>query len=513
MVVMALVALAAWDALSLDLRDTEVLGPLPLARGRVVLAQLTALVVFASTFAVALNAIPALAAPLLRVQKLPVDAVGLLRLVVAHGTATIGAGLLGFAFVFAVREGLRAVLGATRFQRVSALVQGSLVVLLATAFLLLPVSSARVARAWGAATPALAPPPLWFVGLHERISGDVLAGLPATGLPSHAERRQVLSNHEADMIGLYRQRQPMLARVSAVALPALGIVIAVAAAACAWNNRRLPVPAVPWARRGGRARRAFERAASRLAGADPLVRAGFFFSVQAMTRSVPHRVSLATTVGVALAIAVISLHGLALAAPADGAQPPSRVFAVQALVLVVLAAGFRHATRVPAELAASATFALSGAVDARPIVAGVRRAAMVVLGMPALVLLLPVHVALMGPRLAMLHAVFGALLLLLLLELLFFRAPGLPFVSIHEPNGPTLMVGPVYVLIVLNLVAVVAAMERVALAHGAGTVGLLVTAAAGWIALGRANAHGPARTLLAADLPSAGAVQRLGLGE
>ena len=34
--VMALVAVAVWDALALDSRDTEILGPLPLARGVIV---------------------------------------------------------------------------------------------------------------------------------------------------------------------------------------------------------------------------------------------------------------------------------------------------------------------------------------------------------------------------------------------------------------------------------------------------------------------------------------------
>ena len=51
MTVMALVAVSVWDALALDSRDTEILGPLPLARGVIVRAKVSALLLFAAGFA------------------------------------------------------------------------------------------------------------------------------------------------------------------------------------------------------------------------------------------------------------------------------------------------------------------------------------------------------------------------------------------------------------------------------------------------------------------------------
>jgi hypothetical protein len=48
MTVMALVAVSVWDALSLDHRDTEILGPLPVPRGVIRRAKISALLVLCS---------------------------------------------------------------------------------------------------------------------------------------------------------------------------------------------------------------------------------------------------------------------------------------------------------------------------------------------------------------------------------------------------------------------------------------------------------------------------------
>ena len=48
MTVMALVAVSVWDAMALDSRDTQILGPLPMARGVILRAKVAALIMFAS---------------------------------------------------------------------------------------------------------------------------------------------------------------------------------------------------------------------------------------------------------------------------------------------------------------------------------------------------------------------------------------------------------------------------------------------------------------------------------
>ena len=60
MLVMALAAVAEWDALVLDARDTAVLGPLPIPRAVIVRAKFAATALFASAVVLAWNLFPTL---------------------------------------------------------------------------------------------------------------------------------------------------------------------------------------------------------------------------------------------------------------------------------------------------------------------------------------------------------------------------------------------------------------------------------------------------------------------
>ena len=66
--VMALIAVAEWDALALDARDTAVLGPLPIPGTAIARAKFVAVALFVVGFDVALILAPAV----LRVAALPV---------------------------------------------------------------------------------------------------------------------------------------------------------------------------------------------------------------------------------------------------------------------------------------------------------------------------------------------------------------------------------------------------------------------------------------------------------
>src|SRR5204862_8138869 len=113
-------------------------------------------------------------------STLPVGFKGSLTLTAGHAVATLAAGAFGFLAVFALREGLSAVLGYTRFRAISAALQAVLVVVLMSALLLLIGSSRDVARTWLArgGVAALTLPSLWFVGLHETLAGSVIDSMP-----------------------------------------------------------------------------------------------------------------------------------------------------------------------------------------------------------------------------------------------------------------------------------------------------------------------------------------------
>jgi hypothetical protein len=130
----------------------------------------------------------------------------------------------------------------------------------------------------------------------------------------------------------------------------------------------------------------------------------------------------------------------------------------------VLLAGFRHVTRLPADISANRLFRLAWVADSSRFLAGVRRGAFVGIVLPAIVLLLPPYLYLLGPRLALMHAISGSLLGAALISLMTFRTSQLPFVASYAPASDLNTVGPVVFIGGLIAVSTFTRIERFALA-------------------------------------------------
>lgn len=458
MIVLALAAVAAWDSLSLDGRDAAILGPLPLPRRTIVRAKLAAISMFSTGFALALNIAPSLLHPWLMIAKLRVGVIEAATLTVSHAAVTMAAGAFGFLTVFGLREILRAILGQTRFRRIAPLVQGSLVVCLSTVFLLLPGLSSGLAASWlapGSPSP-YAIPPLWFLGLHETLAGGAIDRLPRGGLPAGILRLE----HEATTV--YRTLQPLFRELAAIGVAAFVVTALVAVAAYAWNNRRLPAPDAIGRTRRGRLRYG-PTWVVRLVVRRPAAQAGFFFTLQCLSRSMPHRATMTAAIGVGLASAAVSLRDLGIRSDVDPSSMPLAPLAVQTLVMVAILTGFRHALRVPADLRASWTFHLSWRGHERAYLGGVKRAALMALVLPPLVALLPVHLFLFGSRAGLAHSSFGLLTALILLDVLLLGVRNLPFASSYVPSDNLKALAPIYVIGALLIAFALASAERLAL--------------------------------------------------
>ena len=420
MTIMALVAAVTWDALSLDARDTAILGTLPVSRWAIARAKAAAVVLFASAFAIALNLLPSLMYPaLLPGRTLPVGPGGFLLLILAHGFISALSGAFGFLAVLTFRELLRAMFGSRWSGRVSAMVRGALVVFLATVFLLLPVLASDVARL-RLSPPSAAPavmPPLWFLGLHETIAGGVLDGLPRENL------RAFFRQADTQATATYRGYAPLFRRLAGAAITASAVLLMIALAAYAWNSRR------PVVVRGTRHRRShsvvaarrcaptagssaagqgrvFLRAADALpqcaasplgddvGGVGPRDRRGDSARRGRAARADPAR-------GVRAADGVD--HHVRDRLPPWGApaRRPARQLALHHVVV-------RRRASLPVRREAGR----AGATDAADTL-----------------VLLPVHVVLLGPAVAAAHFACGLLIGILLLELLLLDLRRLPFVS------------------------------------------------------------------------------------
>ena len=422
MLVLALAAVVQWDALMLDAGDTAALGVLPIPRSTIVRTKFAATALFAAAVVVAWNFCPTLLRAAAMPAGLRVGILGSARLTLAHGVVAVAAGAFGFLAVLGLRETMFAIAGAARFAKISAALQAVLIVGLTTALLLLPGVSGLAGR-WRADpdVSARAVPSAWFVGLHEMLAGSVIDGVPRT------RPGRFLIRQELEATSLYRALWPLYREMAFSAIVALSLVAVLTIAVCLWNSRRLPTAphVIPSTHRV--LSRTWNWTIVHVVARTPIGQAGFFFTLQTLSRRVSHRVALATASALGLAMLVVASGG-SYAAVDDARSIPVAMLAAQSLLLGSILAGFRRATRLPSELRASSTFRLASPRNAVQFISGVKRAGWIAIVLPALCALSAWHIAVLGPRLAALHFGVGAALSALAIEIMFFRDRRLPFV-------------------------------------------------------------------------------------
>lgn len=507
MTVMALGALASWNALSLDARDIAILGPLPIERRTIVRAKLASVAIVGAGAAAVLNAVTSVLYPVLVVAKLPVGFVATGWLVLAHAFVALSAGVLGFLAVLAVRELLHAALGTARFLRVSVPVHASLTVAVIVALLLLPGVSSGVAERWLVEPSPLRwrIPPLWFLGLHEYLVGDIMARLP------HGELPRWVAGQEARLAAVYAGARPSFPGLAAAAVTAITVAASLALPAYWWNNRRLD-GAPPAARRTGRSW--FARITTGIVNAivarHPVARAGYWFACRSVMRSLPHRVSMAT----AAAVAIASTFILVPFVGADAATPRVLVLAPQLVALIAVVLGFRHAMGLPADLRANWVFHIAWAGDVRHYVSGVKRFGITGIILPTVLLLAPIYATLLGLERAGAHALLGLVLGAVLLQAAMLGIERLPLACAYAPDGTLKTRGPVYLFGGIIAIYWVGRLERAALQGPEPTAVFVAIAVAIYIVLAvvarrQADARNPGDVAPPPDVTT----QRLGLSD
>jgi hypothetical protein len=176
-VAVGIVSIFAWDLLFPDLLDLFVLSPLPVAGRRLFLARMVAGGLFLALFLLGANALGFFFFPALS------DAPGLARHLFAHLVAVMGSGLFAAAFFMSLQGIMVAVLGERLFRAISPFLQGFVMMMLVTMFLLFPVSSRFLEELTSLARYF---PPFWFLGMYEKLlagssSLPVFSGLAKTG--------------------------------------------------------------------------------------------------------------------------------------------------------------------------------------------------------------------------------------------------------------------------------------------------------------------------------------------
>lgn len=472
MIVSGLVAASQWDVLALDPRDAAILEPLPVQAGIIRRAKVSAIAILGAAVACALNAFPTFIFPWMLVFNFrQMSGFSLLGLMVTHAVVTVSAAAFGYLVIIALRETLVAVLGRRGFTVASPWVQGALIVVFGSALLLIPAAADRIAQR-GFDGWRLMAPPMWFVGVYEVAVGRVIADLPR----SEMRPRQAAS--DLTMTALYADRRPQFPALARRAVLATAAVFLVASLAYLWNARRLPslAPSPPPSSRHGWS------LGRRLANAwlvrDPASQAGFYFTLAAMWRNNSHRLTLACAAAAGFAMALVALTS---ANAQQGAGPSPRLLVMQPFLYGALLVGFRHVIRVPAELRANWGFQLAWRDRTEDFVAGVKRAAIVALVLPALAILLPLFTFVLGLQLALMHAALGLAGAIVLLEALMVTYDKVPFTCTYLPNENKALV-PIFAIAFMVGALSFARMQYAAL-QGEGALRAVVVLSAAFVIL------------------------------
>jgi hypothetical protein len=232
----------------------------------------------------------------------------------------------------------------------------------------------------------------------------------------------------------YRALRPNLEALARWAWFVVPLVVSLALLTFVWNNRRLPEQAAA-GRSDSSTRGVLLRIAQRFTRANPEAQAGFFFTLHALTRSGPHRMVVAISVAVALTLPSVLLI-LGSASVREPTLPlPLGLLAMQVTVHLVLIGGFRYAVVVPAELVANWSIRMAWPGDERRYLAGVKRAALLATVVVPSLVMFPLHAALFGAIVGLLHAFLGCLFAVATMDALFLGYRKVPFACTYLPLG------------------------------------------------------------------------------
>ena len=363
-----------WQSVFPSLRDYRALAALPIRSYQIFQAKFTALLIAATTAILVLNLLPSLLFPMVSGGRWAFSP-SLGARVLVHAAACI-AGCYFFFFAFVATQGVLLVLLNRRIlEKLTSAIQAVLVPamlgLVVLSFSIQPKVTARILE------PHLAAwlPPVWFLGLYQRMLGDP---------------------------------DPQMHALAAKALMGLilSVVLSVLTYAVSYHRHRamLAEGRAVSQRRNRRNVRILEWLFP-----DPRQLAVIAFTLKTLAGSSQHRMILTAYGGFGLAILLSGIAGLG--AVVGQAKLPAAIFVyAHVVMLAFLLVGLRHLFSIPTELRANWIFQLAEAGSRKEWLAALDRLVLFV-GITGLLIPFPLEYRLLGPRAIAEALLFGAVAL------------------------------------------------------------------------------------------------------
>jgi hypothetical protein len=402
MIVVGFIVVFEWDALFPDRRDYQILTPLPVSLFTLFAAKALAFALFLGLFLLDVNFFSTLLWPAVDTGN------AVLAILGAQFAAVMLGGLFAALAMAAVQGVLIAVLPATAFRRVSVWMQTALMGVLVMLLFLSPALSMLLGSLLRRHSPwVYAFPPYWFAGFYEQLRPAVksaallrLGNLALWGLAAAASLF-VLTY----LPGYRRQARKFI-------------------------EAPQPSPSGP-----ARWQQALARRIDRHILRHPVQVAVFHFINQTITRSMKHRLFLATYAGCGGALAVFSF------ASRDG------LLRLPLTLSFILISALRAAFNFPSELGANWAFQVSECRHLRDSLAAMRKWIVVCALAPLIALQAAMEFACFDRYTALFHLAFGAALSVLLLEIMFLGFRKVPFTCSYFPGKINLVfLAVIYIL-------------------------------------------------------------------
>ena len=398
MVITGVVVALKWEKTLPGRQDYANLAPLPLHMRTVFLANLAAIVLLASVFALDVNAVSSFLFPGVVLSEKGTFP-ELAKFIGVHAICVLLASAFMFFLCFAIMGALMSILPNRAFRKVSLFVRllliVSLIAMLCTSFAVLPaVQSLRThSDSW-----VLYMPPVWYLGLYQWMQGRF---------------------------------NPALAGAGKIGLGAAGAVLLLALFFSVLSYRRyfLRVPESSDALQTGRSWNLqwFTPLIDRILLRSPFERSCYHFGIRALLRSETHSILFGAFVGLGLVIASqMGLSATASRNPGD-TVPGVDILAAPLAIAYFLIVGLRFVFEVPAGVTSNWIYRLI--LDSRKRnTAAVARKIMLSFLVPGIIF--PVLLGYwwgFGPLVGAVHAIYIFSLSVLLMEIVLLRFRKIPF--------------------------------------------------------------------------------------
>jgi hypothetical protein len=462
-VVIGVVGAYTWDALGFDRRDAMVIGPLPTSSATVVGAKLAAM---GALLGIAMAGIDLMGAvPFAMIASSHKPPLAFLQHLAAHVAATT----MAVAFVFSVLVTLRAGAAMIRAGRaaVESLLQFALVSAL-LCFMALTPGALHVAPGRHGARGAVHMMPIpvwsptnWFLGIYEVLRG---------------------TNDGEFTRGAWIA---VLVTLAALAT-AIGLTIAS-------YRRQLRFALAPSSEGGLRAAALPRLIARLLAGRQAVARATADFLIVTIARNRAQQTPIALNAAVGLALVVIAATRFG-GTPAAFDYVRTLTLAVPLVLTFWTMIGLRAAFFVPSELRAAWTFRVNAPAGSRAYRRAVCASLVALVAPPAVVVAALVLLPTRNPTAIGRHALFVALLVVVLAEVLSSTIDFVPFTRAYRAGHAKLKtLWPVYGLGMYLFADAAARLELWTWRRGQGFAVLIASIAAGIVILDVAGRMAAAR--------------------